>query len=423
MQGTPIRLSRPITALLTTMLAVSGLPSLSASGSNNPEIMDDTGDTTPSAFFTDTDENQPAFENFTAYDLEKVYVLLETATDLLVQFQVRDLPDRWAFAPLLPDEEGFNASAPGPNASQPSVVLAVNFTLRGASHEAMAILSQPTGQGLRDTYSISRDGSAPVAVSGSYDVAADTVTLALRKDLLGSPRNGDILSDFRAEGRFGDAKLDFAPDAVDYEPQPGQPDLITIVLEKLQGQQVVQPQFGNPYTFNYRAGSGDVELSAAATTATVGPGGMVVYSVQVKNRGAAADTIILTLSDPSLGYHHRLGLTELDLAPGHSEIVLLTVSTAASARGTAISIVEARSRLGDTEALVFETSIVEGAPVSTTGSSNPIEQTNAPNESPETADDPPFNPTRKRTTSTPGFEAVAVGMALVALAAWWPRRP
>lgn len=411
MTGTPIRLSRTTAALLTTLLAVSGLPSLSASGSSNPEILDPSGDVNPAAFFVNTPENEGAFENLTAYDLEKVYVLLESANDLLLQFKVRDLPDRWGLPAELPPDEG----AAGPNASQPSVVLSANFTVRGVSYEAKANLSQPTGQGLRDSYSISRQGSGAVSVPGSYDVAANTVTISIRKDLLGSPRNADVLSQFRAEGRFGDAKLDFAPNAVNAEPDAGT-DIVSIILQTLTGQQVVQPRYGANYTFRYYEGSGDIEVNAPVLAKTVGAGGAVFYTIQVTNRGSAADTVVFTLSPADTGFQHSVSKTEVYLGVGGTETVQLSVGTAPAARGLALSIVEVRSRLGDSSVVIFETTIVENGPTESPGQSFPVESPEGPDQDPSSK--APFSPTRQRTKGVPGFAAVAVFVAAAAFVAF-----
>jgi hypothetical protein len=406
-------------ALLTTMLTVSGLPSLSASGSANPEISDSAHDVNPAAFFADTPDNQPAFQNVTAYDIEKVYVLLETSTDLLLQFKVVDLPDRWALPPQLPADQAAEVTHTGPNASQPSVVLAANFTVRGVTYEATANLSQPTGQGLRDSYDIAAPGGGRVPVSGSYDVLADTVTLSIRKALLGSPQRNDVLTKFRAEGRFGDAKLDFAPNAVDYTPGSVDPGLVSIVVQTLTGQQLVQPRYGANYTFNYRAGSGDIELSADSREKTVAAGNYATYAFQVKNLGGAADTVYLTLSRSDKGYEHKLTLSDVSLAPGESKLVQLTVSAAPDARGLAISIVEARSRLGDTDSLVFETTIAEpGSVPSSGGSSAPAQNEGGGGAPPDgSSSQAPFSPTHKRTKSVPAAQLIAVAGTLLGLVA------
>jgi len=407
------------------MLAVSGLPSLSATGPANPEITDSAKDVSPAAFFADTDPKyDEAFQNLSAYDLVQVYVLLETRDDLLLQFKVRDLPDEWSLPADVRDEfaEGTHL---GPNASQPSVVLAANFTIRGVPYEALANLSQPSGQGVIDSYSIGRRGYAPVSISGSFDAFDDTVTLSIRKILLGSPKNNDVLTKFRAEGRFGAAKLDFAPDATSYEPT-GAPDVVSIILNTLVGQQLVKAEYGMDYTFRWYSGSGSLALDAPSKVQTVPAGSFATYNFQVKNTGSAADTVYLTLSNADAGYVHRLSEDTLALAPGESKAVQLYVSTAQSARGLALSIIEAKSRLGGSDSALFETTIAEPGSTPVIGGSQGPDAQNPGSASPDgSSDTGSFKPTRDRSKGAPApmlLPALAAVVGLVAVLAFWRGR-
>jgi hypothetical protein len=416
MTGTPKRTLRlPLAALLTTMLAVSGLPSLSASGPGNPEILDAVGDVNPAAFLLNDPSNGAAFRNMSAYDLERVYVLIETHSLVLLQFRVANLPDSWAVPPTLPTGQ---PTPVGANLSQPHVVLAANFTVKGVSYEARANLTQPTGSGVRDTYAVAGPaGMQPVA--GTFNVWENTVTISIPKALIGSPRAGEKLTHFRAEGRFGELKLDFAPNAVDYIPN-ADPNVVGIVLRKLTGTQVVQPQYGQDYTFgNYPgAAGGGIALQAPSLAKSVQAGQSVTYLVYVKNQAAVGDTVYLTLNSPGAGVAQHLSLTEIVLNPAEDQTVVVTVSTGANAPPSVDTVLTAVSRLGDTATLTLHTTVVDAG-----GGSGGSNGSNGGSGSagPGSASDG-FNPDGRPKKDTPAPALVWVLASLVALIAWHRRR-
>lgn len=412
------------TALVTTLLVASGLPSLLATGPGNPEITDASGDVFPAAFFVNDPTHAAAFQNASSYDLVKVYVLAETTDQFLIEFRVRDLPEAWAVPPeFAPEEE--QAS---PHQTTPAVHLAANFTVKGKTYEAVARLATPSGTGLVDSYFL-RDAGDEIALSGSFDAEADTVTLTVPKHRVGSPAFGDFLTKFRAEGRFGETPLDFAPDTVDYEPDTsGGPAIVQIIVEKLAGRQVVEPRYGSNYAFgDYPGGvSGDILLVSDQTTGTVQAGESIVYFVKAKNRAPVSDTIFLTASSPREGVAHHLSETRLYLGAGSEQVVSFTVSTSRGVSGLSAATVDASSQLGDEGSLTFITDIKPASTGGATGGAdgsgggsgtgaNGTDDGSTPGDGGEGGGDP-------KGGGSPGFTVAAIAAAAVLAGMWAARR-
>lgn len=416
---------KPAALITTTLLAVSGFPSILAS-QLDPEIVDASGDANPAAFFWASNPlNSVVFQNLTAYDIEQVYVLVETEEEFVMEFRVRDLPDRSSAPAALKDLA---------NLTQPAVQLVANFTILGVTYEAAAKLAMPGANGLVDTYALRRAGGAtPSALSGSYNVDDNTVLMVIPKALVGSPTPGATLHHYRAEGRFGVVIMDFAPSALDAvtkaglgfvalplpsndgggsgsNPDPSStPDQVaTIVLNTLQGQRVVQPTYGRNYTFGNYLGADDLQLSIGDDEQIVEAGASVTYQITVKNAAANADHVWLTTSEAGRGFAHRLSDAEVSLNAGQEKTVTLTVSTSAAAQGPQLSVVYAVSQLGASELLGVTTSVA-GVAVPLPASSS-----DAPPASDEGEEDSGGH-------DSPGLglpSAILLGL----LAAWWIRR-
>lgn len=349
MNGTPRRNLRLTTAaLVTTLLAVSGLPTSFSTGSGSPEISDASGDANPGAFYVNNPGNASAFANLSAYDLLIVYVLVETADSFAIEFEVKDLPDAWAQDAPVPVK---------PNATQPAVSLVANFTVKGTTYTAQASLVKPSAGGLRDTYELRWPGGSQ-ALSGTFNAVADTVTLIIPKKAIQNPTYGDKLTKFRAEGRFGNSTLDFAPDAVNYQVGQTTADALLVLLNKLTGQQLVEPKFGADYTFGNYPGSvsADIRLSTDDNSKELGAGSSMVYYFQVENRAPVSDTVTLALSAPTdAGFDHSLSVPRANIPAGGKQVLELAVAAASGLSGTFTSRVSAISQLGDAEELSFLT--------------------------------------------------------------------
>lgn len=410
-------------ALITTiaLLVAPGFLPFSAAGSlANPEIQDEVGDVSPGSFAVNNPAHSSLFAsaNISAYDLRGAYILLETHDDVYLRFLVRDLPDDFG-----PPANGVPQGLVGPNATQPFVVLLAFFQAKGQSYMANASLALVEGQSIVDRYTLHR-GNDWIELQGAYNVIDNSVTLRIPKDLIGNPTKGDRMTDFRAEGRFGNFQMDFAPNARDVSasPSPAPTDVLQILLHLANGgTQLVEPTFGRSYDFgNFRDPFGAVHLSASPSSRAVAPGGSVRYDVEVSNGADFTDIVLLTLVSASAGWSHSLSLSEVTIAPHSSQVIVVTVHAPQAAQGALVSRITAVGSAGATDALALVTNVAQGS--ATNPTSTPASNASGHDRPGDGADDGASpHPKKRQKKATPGFEMAALAASLGAVA-WAARR-
>ena len=137
----------------------------------------------------------------------------------------------------------------------------------------------------------------------------------------------------------------------------------------------------------------------------------------MRNLATASDTVYLTHSKAPSGFSFRLERSEVLLDPGQAQDVKVTVATAKGATGTGDAIINALSRMKDTDAITFKTT-VEGTTDSST-SGGPLKT----GTSGAVAGNPgEVNGGRSSSKGTPGVGPIVLLVALAAVALVGRRR-
>ena len=400
------------TLVTTALLAVGVLPVASAGSRAVPEVSDAENDVSPASFAANTPQNATLFANLTMYDVVRSWIGLETADDFWLFIEVKDLPDGWGVPADPPSESPFGA-----NASFVGTSLVANFTIGADAYRAIFKLHMPEPGSIMDNYTVWRADGSWAYVSGAYNTTQDWVAMQLPKAMFAGLADGVHLTQFWVLGRFGNHSMDFAPNARD--PATGSLDPLALAQKLAAGQAAVSPTYGNDYVFGqyyHPPGSPGYSPSAivpAIDLSIVGEdsrlidaGDAATYQFTVANGAAAADTVFLSLSSAAQGWSHQLSDVEIQLAPGASKTVFLTVSAAEQADQPLRSVIQAASQLGGSDSVAFLT-VLQPAASEAPPTTDPAQAT----------DEPPADE-----KGVPGFEFVLVALAGLGVALYRRRK-
>ncbi|HLE47426.1 MAG TPA: hypothetical protein VI818_03940, partial [Candidatus Thermoplasmatota archaeon] len=291
--------------------------------------------------------------------------------------------------------------------------LVANFTIASQTYRAIFKLHMPEPGSLMDNYTLWRADGQWASIAGAYNTSQDWIAMRLPKGLFAGIGDDVRLTNFWIMGRFGNASMDFAPNARD--PATGSLDPVSLIKKVAEGQTVATPVYGADYVFGqyyHPQGSPGYVPSAPVPNIDLGivgedtrmidPGDSTTYEVRVSNLGTAQDTVFLSLSSAGQGWSHQLSDVEIQLAAGDSRMVFLTVSAADHASEPLRSLVDASSQLGGSDSISFLT-VLAPPPESSAPPSDESE--------PEHDEEP-----EKEEAGSPGFEFLFVALAVAGYA-------
>lgn len=192
------------------------------------------------------------------------------------------------------------------------------------------------------------DGSSPV--SGSVDLAADTIAVTIPKANISGPRKGDFMEKIRLESYALNRvasnllRMDFAPDLA----SDG------------------TPRFGRNYEFQWAptsggGGGGLLQLEFFAEGAreqAIDAGGAVSYRFTIRNPAAVPASCSLTLNEAQPGWSQELSANSCSLAAGQSATFALVVSVLPGAAAKQqVSLVKLVEDTGGSKILEYKTSM------------------------------------------------------------------
>lgn len=189
-------------------------------------------------------------------------------------------------------------------------------------------------------------GTNSIPYGGIIDQENDFVQITVRKADLGSPQQGDLLSNFRADSSFGGRGQDYAPD-----------------LDTPAGAPIAELgdyTYGKDYAF--AAGGAQPSLlgiemtSVDANAMQIKPGGVATYHITVKNTADVALAGVFALSADAASWTSRLDKASFTLKPGETDQIVLTVTGLAGGPTSQTTQLDARVTDGKTSTTSFTTS-------------------------------------------------------------------
>lgn len=390
----------PLVMFVIAALLAATSPNAVAGTPQNPEIQDASGDVDPLALAgIKPDEAKALDTNATTYDIIAAYITGENRQGFLMALQVRDLEG--ASTPTDP-----TGSTP-PTATPSTATYLMHFTTGESAYAARAEVDVRIVEGDTPTpvaftnFTLHKDDAAAgsetliATLTGALHVQADTVLFWIPKELIGAPQDGQQLNRFWATSGHQGVVLDQAPDLNPQAADPAtiDPTALDPTAPDPAGTAGVRA-YGAPYTYGQYPGGDTKTLSLVASgplDATARPGESVDLAYTLENLGSTAQTVSFTARAPR-GWSATFEEASVELAPGSSRILTVTLTPAEDAARSGLVIVRGTS-LSNGQSQEISYSVTFDAPASTgtgesTGTGTPTGDTNA-GQTPDSAKDSP----------------------------------